>query len=155
MAYGEKASSCDPLMGSLLVLVCPSLRENVIVTFKIVSFCTVKIIFFWKCTYFPFWKLNLKMALIWKKNPAIFNLLFTFFSHQRKDTKINSFSTYLTHIHTRILLTLLTFLPSHFANQFTWPKFENKQTKTNKQTNKQTKQNKKQKQKQKTKTLPP
>ena len=39
---------------------------------------------------------------------AIFDLLFTFFSHQGKVTK-NSFSTYLTHIHTHILLTLFTF----------------------------------------------
>ena len=39
---------------------------------------------------------------------AIFDLLFTFFSHQGKSYK-NSFSTYLTHIHTCILLTLLTF----------------------------------------------
>ena len=39
---------------------------------------------------------------------AIFDLLFTFFSYQGKNYK-NSLSTYLTHIHTRILLTLLSF----------------------------------------------
>ena len=39
---------------------------------------------------------------------AIFDLLFTFFLSPGKSNK-NSFSTYLTHIHTRILLTLLTF----------------------------------------------
>ena len=45
---------------------------------------------------------------------AIFDLLFSFFKSPGKSYK-NSFSTYLTHIHTRILLTLLTFffaLPS-------------------------------------------
>ena len=38
---------------------------------------------------------------------AIFDLLFTFFDTRESYKK--SFSTYLTHIHTRILLTLLTF----------------------------------------------
>ena len=40
---------------------------------------------------------------------AIFDLLFTFFSHQGKVTKIPSAHISLTYIHTRILLTLLTF----------------------------------------------
>ena len=46
------------------------------------------------------------MALIWKG--AIFDLLFTFFSHQGKVTKNPSAYISLTYI-TRILLTLLTF----------------------------------------------
>ena len=48
------------------------------------------------------------MALIWKKK-GYFDLLFTFFSHQGKVTKIPSAHISLTYIHTRILLTLLTF----------------------------------------------
>ena len=43
---------------------------------------------------------------------ASFDLLFTFLSHQGKDKK-KSFSTYVTYIYTRILLTLLIFLPSY------------------------------------------
>ena len=45
---------------------------------------------------------------------AIFDLFLKFFSHQGKDTNI-SFGTYLTYIHTHILLTLFTFLPSQFC----------------------------------------
>ena len=44
---------------------------------------------------------------------AIFDLLFTFSSHQGKITKIPSAHN-LKHIHTRILLTLLTVLPYQF-----------------------------------------
>ena len=46
------------------------------------------------------------MALIWKKGyfwTSFHNFLVT------RESYKNSFSTYLTHIHTRILLTLLTF----------------------------------------------
>ena len=46
------------------------------------------------------------MALIWKK--GYFWPTFHIFQLPGKNYK-NSFSTYLTHIHTRILLTLLTF----------------------------------------------
>ena len=47
------------------------------------------------------------MALIWKKK----GLFLTHFSHflVTRESYKNSFSTYLTHIHTSILLTLLTF----------------------------------------------
>ena len=41
---------------------------------------------------------------------AILDLLFTFFSHQGKVTKIPTAHISLTYIHTCILLTLLTFL---------------------------------------------
>ena len=66
---------------------------------------------------FLFWKSNFKMALIWKKR-VIFDLIFTFFSHQGKFTK-NLSSTYLTSIHTRILFTLVTLLTYQF-----WKKYE-------------------------------
>ena len=45
-----------------------------------------------------------------------FDLLFTFFGHQERHK--NSFSTYLTHIHVCILLTLLTFLPYQFCKNY-------------------------------------
>ena len=53
-----------------------------------------------------FWKSNFKMALIWKR--GYFWPTFHIFLSPGKSYK-KSFSTYLTHIHTRILLTLLTF----------------------------------------------
>ena len=49
---------------------------------------------------------------------VIFDLLFTFFSHQGKVTKIPSAHISLTYIHTCILLTLLTFLPYHFEKKY-------------------------------------
>ena len=51
------------------------------------------------------------------KKRAIFDLLFTFLV--TRESYKNSFSTYLTHIHTRILLTLLTFMSYQF-----WKKYE-------------------------------
>ena len=54
------------------------------------------------------------MALIWKG--AIFDLLFIFLV--TRESYKNSYSTYLTHIHACILLTLLTF--------FALPIFEEK-----------------------------
>ena len=99
-------------MGPWLVLVSPCFRENVVATCKIGSFLwsldnllqkTVIVLFFWKS--------NFKMALIWKKG-----LFLTYFSHFQvtREKLQNNFSTYLKHIHTRILLTLLTFLPYQF-----------------------------------------
>ena len=43
---------------------------------------------------------------------TIFDLLFTFFSHLGEDKKIPS--AHIPLIHTRILLTILNFLPSEF-----------------------------------------
>ena len=98
-------------MGPLLVFVCPCFRENVIVTCKIVSLlgsldnCLLQnvIIFFLggiKCQ---------NGAHLKKK--VIFDLLFTFLVTNEKTQ--NSISTYFTsihtYIHTRVLLTLLTF----------------------------------------------
>ena len=48
---------------------------------------------------------------------AIFGLLFTFFSHQGKVTKIPSVHISLTYIHTRILLTLLTLFALPILNK--------------------------------------
>ena len=88
-------------MGPLPVLVSPCFRENVVVTCKIGSFlCSLDNLLQKKQNKtkqkqnknknktnkqktrncFLFSKSNFKMALIWKR--AIFDLLFTFFSHQ-------------------------------------------------------------------------
>ena len=50
-------------------------------------------------------------------------LFLTYFSHflVNRESYKNSFSPYLTHIHTRILLTLLTFLPYQFWKKSTNP----------------------------------
>ena len=104
MTHSTTLKGCG--MGTLSVLVSPCFMGNVVVTCKIGSFlCSLDNLLQKKRDCFLFWKSNFKMALIWKKK-AIFDLLFTFFSHQGKLQ--NPFSTYLTHIHTCILLTLLT-----------------------------------------------
>ena len=94
-------------MGPWLVLVSPCFRENVVSTCKIGSFlCSLdnllqkNVIVLFFGNQISKWRSFEKMA--------IFDLLFTFFSHQGKVTKISSAHTH-THIHTRILLTLLTF----------------------------------------------
>ena len=104
-------------MGPWLVLVSHCFRENEVATCKIGSFlCSLDNLLQKNVIVFFFGNQISK----WRSfaNRAIFDLLFTFFSYQGKSYK-NSFSTYLTHIHTRILLILLTFLPYQF-----WKKYE-------------------------------
>ena len=99
-------------MGPLLVLVSPRFRENVVVTCKIGSFlCSLVylleenvIVFFLEIKFQNGAHLK-KKGLFW----STFRILYL----QGKSYK-NSFSTYLTHIHTCILLTLLTYLPYQF-----------------------------------------
>ena len=94
-------------MGPWLVLVSPCFRENVVATCKIGSFlCSLNNLLQKNVIVLFFGNQISKWRSLEKR--AIFDLLFTFSSHQGKITK-KSFSTYLTHIHTRILLTLLTF----------------------------------------------
>ena len=94
-------------MGPWLVLVSPSFRENVVATYKIGPFlCNLGNLLQKKVIVFFFGNQISKWRSFEKGD--IFDLLFTFFSHQGKVTE-NSFSTYLTHIHTHILLILLTF----------------------------------------------
>ena len=62
-----------------------------------------------------FFKSNFKFVLIWKKR--VFLTYVHIFYSPGKSYK-NSFSTYLTHIHTCILLTLLTVLPYQFWKQY-------------------------------------
>ena len=102
-------------MGPWLVLVSPCFRKNIVTTCKIGSFlCSLDNL------------LQKKGIVLFLENQiskwcsvekwAIFDLLFTVFSHQGKVTK-NSFSTYLTHVHTCILLTLLTFFALPILNK--------------------------------------
>ena len=86
-------------MGPLLNLVSPSFSENVVVTCKIGYFlCSLDNLLQKSVIGFFFGNQTFKMALIWKKK-AIFDLLFTFFSHQGKITKNPSAHISLTYIH--------------------------------------------------------
>ena len=93
-------------MGPWLVLVSLCFRENVVATCKIGSFLCILDNLLQKNVVVFFFGNQISKWRSFEKR-AIFDLLFTFFSHQGKVTKI-SFSTYLTHIQTHILLTLLT-----------------------------------------------
>ena len=90
-------------MGPWLVLVSPCFRENEVATCKIGSFlCSLDNLLQKNVIVFFFGNQISKWRSFEKR--AIFDLLFTFFIYQG-----NLKSTDLTHIHTRILLTLLTF----------------------------------------------
>ena len=96
-------------MGTLVVLVSPGFRENVVVTCKIGSFlCCLDILLQKNIIgfFFFFWNHISKWRSFEKKG-----LFLTYFSHflVTRGSYKKSFSTYLTHIHTCILLTLLTF----------------------------------------------
>ena len=95
-------------MGPWLVLASPCFRENVVATCKIGSFlCNLDKLLQKYVVVFFFGNQILKWRSFEKK--GYFDLLFTFFSHQGKVTKSPSAHISLTYIHTRILLTLLTF----------------------------------------------
>ena len=95
-------------MGTLLVLVSPCFRENVVVTCKIGSFlCSSDNLLQKNVIVFLFKNQISKWRSFEKRD--IFDLLFTFFSYQGKVTKIPSVHISLKYIHTCILLTLLTF----------------------------------------------
>ena len=85
-------------MGPLLVLVYPCFMENIIVTCTIVSFLYNLDNFLLKnvIIFFFFWKSYFKNDSLEKM--AIFDLLFTFFSHQGKDTNIPSAHISLAYI---------------------------------------------------------
>ena len=85
-------------MGQLLVLVSPCFRENVVVTCKIGSFlCNLDNLLQKIVIVFFFENQISKWCSLEKR--AIFDLLFTFFSYQRKVTKIPSAHISLTYIH--------------------------------------------------------
>ena len=93
-------------MGPWLALVSPCFRENVVATCKIGSFlCSLDNLLQKNVIVFFFGNQVSKWRSFEKKK-AIFDLFF-FFSHQGKLQKF--LLHILAHIHTRILLTLLTF----------------------------------------------
>ena len=95
-------------MGTWPVLVSSCFRENVVATCKIGSFlCSLDNLLLKNVIVLFFWNQISKWHSFEKR--AIVDLLFTFFSHQGKVTKIRSAHISLIYIHTRILLTLLTF----------------------------------------------
>ena len=99
-------------MGPWLVLVSPCFRENVVATCKIGSFlCTLdnllqkNVIVLFFGNQISKWRSFEKRGYFWPT--------FHIFQSPGKSYK-KSFSTYVTHIYTRILLTLLTFLSYQF-----------------------------------------
>ena len=94
-------------MGSWLVLVSPCFRENVVATCKIGCFLCSLDNLLQKNIIVLFFGNKISKWRSFEKR-AIFDLLFTFLV--TRESYKNSFSTYLTHIHTHILLTLLTVL---------------------------------------------
>ena len=85
-------------MGPWLVLVSPCFRENVVATCKIGYFlCSLDNLLQKNVIVFFFGNQISKWCSFKKR--AIFDLLFTFFSHQRKVTKIPSTHISLTYIH--------------------------------------------------------
>ena len=104
-------------MGPLLVLVSSCFRETVVVTCKIGSFmCSLDNLLLKNVIVF-FFKNQISKWRSFEKR-AIFDLLFTFFTYQGGgEVTKNSFSTYLTHIHIWILLTLLTFSLTNFEKK--------------------------------------
>ena len=93
-------------MGTLFVLVSPCFRENVVVTCKIGSvLCSLDNLLQENVIVFFFGSQFQNGAHLKK------GLFLTYFSHflVTREKLQNSFSTYLTHIHTCILLTFFTF----------------------------------------------
>ena len=103
-------------MGPWLVLVSPYFRENVVATCKIGSFlCSLDNLLQINVIVLFFGKFNFRMVLIWKKG-----LFLTYLSHFLVTRgKLQKFLQHISHSHTPILLTLLTFLPYQF-----WKKYE-------------------------------
>ena len=92
-------------------MACSCFRENVVASCKIGSFlCSLDNLLQENVIVF-FLEIKFQKCAHLKKG-----LFLTYFSHflVTRESYKNSFSTYLTHIHTRILLTLLTFLPYQF-----------------------------------------
>ena len=93
---------------TVLLLVSPCFRGNIVVTCKIGSFlCSLDTLLQKNVIVFFFGNQISKWRSFAKR--AIFGLVFTFFSHQGKVSKIPSARISITCIHTPILLTLLTF----------------------------------------------
>ena len=86
-------------MGTLFVLVSLCFRENVVVTCKIGSFLCSLDNLLQKNVIVIFFGKQISKWCSFEKKRAIFDLLFTFFSHQGKVTQIPSAHISLTYIH--------------------------------------------------------
>ena len=94
---GEAIKGCG--MGTLFVLVPPCFREDVVVTCKIGSFlCSLENLLLKNVIVFFFFFGNRITKWGSFEKRAIFDLLFTFFSHQGKVTKIPTAHISLTYI---------------------------------------------------------
>ena len=89
-------------MGPLLVLACPCLQRNVVVTCKIVSFfCVVEIIFFRKMWLFSFLQIKFLDGAHLKKKKGLFLTYFpNFLVTREKSNQIPSSHISLTYIYT-------------------------------------------------------
>ena len=95
-SYFDTVKGCG--MGPWLVLVSPCLRENVVATCKIGSFLCSLDYFLQKNIFVSFFGNQISKWRSFEKR-AIFDLLFTFFTHQGKVTKSSSAHISLTYIH--------------------------------------------------------
>ena len=103
-------------MGPWLVLVSPCFRENVVATCKIGSFlCSLDNLLQKNVIVFFFGNQISKWRSFEKR--VIFDLLFTFFSHQGKVTKIPSAHISLTYIHV-FCSPYWLFLPYQFCKKY-------------------------------------
>ena len=103
-------------MGPPLVLVSPCFRQNVVVTYKMGSFlCSLDNLLQKNVIVFFFGNQISKWRSFEKR--AIFDLLFTFFSHQGKVTKIPSAHISLTYIHV-FCSPYWLFLPYQFGKKY-------------------------------------
>ena len=94
-------------MGPWLVLVSPCFRENVVATCKIGSFLCSLDNLLQKNVIVHFLEIKFQNGAHLKK--GLFLTCFSHFLVTREKNYKNSFSTYLKRIHTRSLLTLLTY----------------------------------------------
>ena len=108
-------------MGPWLVLVSPCFRENVVTTCKIGSFLCCLDNLLQKNVIVLFFGNQISKWRSFEKR-AIFDLLFTFFSHQRKVTKIPSAHISLTYIHI-FCSPYWLFLPYQFGKKYKFIRF--------------------------------
>ena len=105
-------------MGPCFVLVSPCFKENLVATCKIGSFlCSLDNLLPKDVIILYFGNQISKWRSFEKKKGLFLTYYSKIFLVTRESYK-KSFSTYLTHIHTRILLTLLTFLPFEKKYEF-------------------------------------
>ena len=108
---------CTLRMGPWLVLVSPCFRENVVATCKIGSFLCSLDNLLQKNVIVLFFGNQISKWRSFEKKKAIFDLLFTFSSHQGKVTKIPSAHISNTYIHV-FCSPYWPFLPYQFWKKY-------------------------------------